>query len=318
LERADIVAMLMLLAGAVVYAAIWLWPPHALRPSDEVERVRDPDEVGLPPALAGYVLRGGRQADLDQTATLLDLLDRGVIEVIPQLDAPAQPLLVLRSSRLSQVWPHEDAVLRTLFEVVGEREAVALRELEAFARERPGEHAASRAEFRRALAESAVGLQGEPLGRWTLPLSFVIPVVLVWAAIYTVAWTDTLVYLISAAAIAALMLVHAAIMYRRITVTRRYRDRCAGLWRHLIEFVQSDERLSVAHPLWGRYLVYATAFGIGEELKEKLRAGRPETPGEIVLPGEWPWWQAAAGGQPWLAFVGTNGHGRRAKGRRGA
>ncbi|RPI30603.1 MAG: DUF2207 domain-containing protein [Actinomycetota bacterium] len=120
--RADIYAMLILLAGAVAYALVWLWRPRPFRPSDPGPPISDPDGVGVAPAVCGFLLRGCRQADADFTATLLDLIDRGVVEVSPQPGDRDDQLLTLHSGRLQTVWPHEDALLRLLFEVAGEHE----------------------------------------------------------------------------------------------------------------------------------------------------------------------------------------------------
>ncbi len=307
--RADIYAMLILLAGAVAYALVWLWPPRPFRPSDPGPPVSDPDGVGVAPAVCGFLLRGCRQADADFTATLLDLIDRGVVEVSPQPGDRDDQLLTLHSGRLQAVWPHEDALLRLLFEVAGEHEAVTLRGFDRFARERRREYERGLDDFRRAFAEATLGLQGEPLGTFTIPVSFVIPVLVVWASVYSVVWADTIVYLVSACALAALMFMHAAIMFRRITETRKYQVRCAQARRFLLEFIEGGAALTGAHPLWGRYLVYATAFGIEPEMRTALRARRLAA--ADLAAGEWPWWQTTVAENDWRGFLlGGDGAGR--------
>lgn len=301
MNRADIYSMLILLAGAVAYAVVWLWPARPFRPAAPVEPASDPDELGLPPALCGYLLRGARQADEDFAATLLDLVDRGVVEVSPQPGDPDDQLLTLHAGRLRTVWPHEDALLRLLFELAGEHEAVTLRQFDRFARERRREYEQGLDDVRRGISESTVEIQAEPLGRFTIPVSFVIPVVLVWVSVYTVAWADTFIYVLSASALAALMFAHASIMYRRITVTHRYQLRCAQVRRFLREFADSDPRLSGVHRLWGRYLVYAVAFGLESEMKAALQERRL-LPSEL-LSGDWPWWQTSVGERDWRAFL---------------
>ncbi|RPI30604.1 MAG: CPBP family intramembrane metalloprotease [Actinomycetota bacterium] len=82
-------------------------------------------------------------------------------------------------------------------------------------------------------------------------MSFVVPVLVVWASVYTVAWADTIVYLVSACALAALMFMHGAIMFRRITETRKYQLRCAQVRRFLLEFVEGGAALTGVHPLVG-------------------------------------------------------------------
>jgi len=313
-DRADIYAMLILLAGAVVYAAVWLWPSRPFRSAVPAAPVSDPDEVGVAPAVCGYLLRGCRQADADFTATLLDLVDRSVIEVSPQPGDRDDQLLTLHAGRLDQVWPHEDALMRLLFETAGEHEAVTLRQFDRFARERRREYERGLDDFRRAFAESTMGLQGEPLGRFTIPVSFVIPVVVVWASVYTVAWADTFAYLVSASALAALMLAHAAIMYRRITQTRTYQQRCAQVRRFLLEFLEGGAALSGVHPLWGRYLVYAAAFGIEKEMRTALRARRLAA--SDLVGGGWPWWQTTVAEHDWRSFL-LGGDGAGAAPRRG-
>jgi hypothetical protein len=310
-DRANIYSMLILLAGVAAYAAVWLWPPRRFRPPAPVEPAGDPDEVGLPPAVCGYLLRGCRQADPDFTATLLDLIDRRVIEISPQPGATDDQLLTLHPGRFAQVWPHEEALVRLLFEEAGEHQALTLRRFDRFARERRREYEAGLQAFRQAFAEATLGLQSEPLGRVTIPVSFVIPVLVVWASVYTVAWAETFAYLVSASALAALMMSHATIMYRRVTQTRKYQLRCAQVQRRVAQFAESGEGLSGVHPLWGRYLVFATAFGLDDRVKAALRE-RPLVPSDI-MEGEWPWWQTSAGEQDWGAFLlGGNGSGRAA------
>jgi hypothetical protein len=312
-ERADIYSMLILAVSALVYAVIWLVPGRPYRPGGKVEPAPEPDEVGVAPAVCGYLMRGCRQADDDVTTTLLDLVDRGVVSVSPQPGDPDDQLLTLHTGLLRQVWPHEDALLRLLFEVAGEHEAVTLRRFDRFARERRREYERGLEEFRRAFGESTMGLQGEPLGRFTLPVIFVIPVVLVWVSAYTVAFADTYVYLLSAAALAALMLVHAGVMFRRINLTRTYQRRCARVRALLRDFIARGASLSGVHPLWGRYLVHATALGMEREMKDALQERRL-VPSEI-MGGEWPWWQTSVGEQDWRAFL-LGGDGAPARARR--
>ncbi len=314
MSRGDIYSMLILLAGAVAYAVAWLWPSRPFRSTSPSQPASDPDQVGVAPAVCGYLLRGCRQADADFTATLLDLVDRAVIEVSQQPGDRDDRLLTLHAGRLRQVWSHEDALLRLLFEVAGEHDAVTLRQFDRFARERRREYERGLDDFRRALSESTMGLQGEPLGRFTIPVSFVIPVIVVWASVYTVAWADTFVYLVSASALAALMFVHAAIMYRRITVTRTYQERCAQVRRFLLAFLEGGAALSAVHPLWGRYLVYAAAFGIEKEMRTALRARRLAT--SDLAGDEWPWWQTTVAEHDWRAFL-LGGDGAKGPLRRG-
>lgn len=314
-ESADIYAMLILVAGAGAYIVVWLWPPRPFRPSEPGPPLSDPDAVGVPPAVCGFLLRGCRQADEDFTATLLDLVDRGVVEVSPQPGDREDQLLTLHAGRLGAVWPHEDALLRLLFETAGEHEALTLRDFDRFARERPREYERGLDEFRRAFGEATMGLQGEPLGRFTIPVSFTIPVLMVWVSVYTVAWADTFVYLVTACALAALMFMHGGIMYRRITQTRKYQLRCAQLRRFLLGFVEGGAALTGAHPLWGRYLVYATALGIEGEMRAALRARRLAA---ADLAGvEWPWWQTTVAERDWRGFLlGGDGAGRPLRRRR--
>jgi len=313
--RADIYAMLILVAGALAYAIVWLWPPRPFRPADPGPPVSDPDSVGVPPAVCGFLLRGCRQADADFTSTLLDLIDRGVVEVSRQPGDDEDRLLTLHAGRLKSVWPHEDALLRLLFEVAGEHEAVTLREFDRFARERRVEYGRGLDAFRRAFGDATMGLQGEPLGRFTIPVSFVIPVLVVWGSVYTVALADTFVYLLSSCALAALMFMHGGVMFRRITQTREYQLRCAQVRRFLLEFVEGGAALTGAHPLWGRYLVYATALGIEPEMRTALRARRLAA--ADLAGAEWPWWQTTVAEHDWRGFLlGGNGTGRARRRRR--
>ena len=63
-------------------------------------------------------------------------------------------------------------------------------------------------------------------------------------------------------------------MYKYILLTQLGEDEYAK-WRGLYNFLKSDtlltERTHVELPLWEKYLVYATAFGISEKVIEAIR-----------------------------------------------
>ena len=82
--------------------------------------VRDPDDLGVPPAVAGYVSRfNGLRGD-DLAATAMDLVARGVVDLD---DDPAyrvsRSLLSLRRERAAGLWPHELAALVLLMAPCG-------------------------------------------------------------------------------------------------------------------------------------------------------------------------------------------------------
>ena len=84
--------------------------------------VRDPDELGVPPAVAGYVNRFYQVHADDLAATAIDLVARGVVELHDDPGSRvSRSLLSLRRDRAIGLWPHEVAGLSLLLAPCGRR-----------------------------------------------------------------------------------------------------------------------------------------------------------------------------------------------------
>ena len=57
---------------------------------------------------------------------------------------------------------------------------------------------------------------------------------------------------------------------------QKYGGQVAGLKRYLLDFSDFSDRGVLDMTLWGRYMVYATAFGISDKVMAQLTKAYPE------------------------------------------
>jgi hypothetical protein len=272
-----------LLAGCVVWmvalmsAAGWHHRVHVTG-----GYVRDPDIFGLPPAFVAYLWRGGSSRTADAAATLLDLVDRGVVR-LERVGSPAGHhawthtdayRLHRDSAACADLLPHERLVLSLVFDLdVEGADAVSSVDLQHYLRHHHRGVLAGMAAFVRIVDQDAQEAAGSVLYsdrgdklRHAVPAAVAIGgSAVLWATFSAPACVTGMV----AGAVMALVAFELAVP--KISIVR---TRAEGLRCYLKDVGTFEKRPAEAVVLWSKYLVYAVAFGLDDVAGEALWAPR--------------------------------------------
>ena len=114
--------------GSLLWLFLFLRFGREHKPSFTAQYYRDIPEEKLPPALVGYLWKMGSIANPEMTATLLDLADRGALELRDAVAVEHHLLgdkekqtyqLVLHREKYDSLQPHERALVDLLFRDMG-------------------------------------------------------------------------------------------------------------------------------------------------------------------------------------------------------
>ncbi|MEE4276503.1 MAG: hypothetical protein V2J16_11625 [Thermoleophilia bacterium] len=254
--------------------------------------VRDPDAIGLPPAVCGWLLRKLTVDRDDLTSTLLDLVSRRVVklkrtdedgrlvELIPRDPGTAalRYVLVLDRGRAVELWPHERALLGLLFGQVGAgRPMLTMDAIREFARREPERFATSLSECAQKTIETASEL-GIPTDRRAfdnLDIAVWFVLVVTLDGLFGSLMTGNIVFIAVAILMAVLMIVHLRLLVVPPPEARDAYVACLGLRRFLRDSLATAKSLRPeAVELWERYLVYATAFNMAKDVERALQVPR--------------------------------------------
>jgi Predicted membrane protein (DUF2207) len=227
--------------------------------------VRDPDDLGVPPAVAGYVNRFYELRGDDLAATAMDLVARGAVELEDDPSYRAsRSLLTLRREQATGLWPHEVAALALLLAPCGRLcpwasldvlHRLNWRDRQAYD-ERLGE-------FGGCVIEEVddLGLAIEPYGFGAAARVSVVAVAMLLCAFVASGLTNTWVFEVAAMVLAGAAYVFDRLMYRRSRPGRILQVRCGHLQRFWHDFGHLDEKHLDELALWGRHLAFAVALG---------------------------------------------------------
>jgi hypothetical protein len=267
-----------LVGGALVYRYLFRRDGREYREALNQVYVRDPDELGAPPAVCGYVARLYRLRGDDLAATAVDLIARGVIGSRDDEGVPTvtKSLLVLHREHAVGLWPHEIAVLCLLFAPCGEVCPLAgLDMLHQRGWHDRKVYSARIDDFARCVRDEvdALGLGVEPYG-----MDAVVRVVTLGSVVVALSLCASLlahhwVFMIAGIALAIAAAVSDNVMFRRTRNGRILQLRCQALRRYWHDFGRLQEKDVDSVVLWGRHLAYATALGDAHLALSELRRG---------------------------------------------
>lgn len=249
-----------------VYALLFIRRGREYRTPGLEHYLIDVDELELPPALVGYVWRMGHMSSHDISATILDLIDRGLIS----LDDPIRPRrLLLPACDGGALMAHEKVVL-SLLNDAARGDHLLVRDLAEFADREPERFMRRMVEFKEAVVAwaNAFGVferGGERWARVALAISWV---TCVWTLVCSLAARNA--WLLLGVPVSALMIVFAQSMWRRSRRFADIRNRAEALCRYLKDFGRMADKPAGAVAVWSRYLVFAEEFGIAGRVREQL------------------------------------------------
>jgi len=251
----------------------------------QAQYLRDIPQPPLPPALVGFIWRMGSVGRDDATATLLDLVNRKVIDIqrvtvhkdrLYGKDDTISYQLTLHDERLEELLPYERNLVTFLFhEIVGSPVLVLseLRELAqtnraAFAKGYSDwttmvTHEGERRKYldaqadRMAFAGKALALAG---------------VVAAGAAAIFSGW----LWFFAGIPVCVVLIFISRAIKRRSQEAAELHAQYAALERYLEDFGRLQEKPPDAVILWEAFLVYAVVFGIADQVTKAMTVKAPD------------------------------------------
>lgn len=278
----------------------------------QAEYLRDIPEPDLPPALMGYIWRMGKLAQDDATATLLDLINRKVIDLervtvhkerLFGKDEKLTYRMTLHEEKLVTLSSQERKLVTFLFHDIAGGSTIILSELKELAKD-------NRATFAREYKEWQTKVTNEAEARGYLvakastmawvgsAIAFVAAGGAVAAAVFS-GWFWFLV----AMPVALALIVLARAIKRRSQEAAELHAQYAALRHYLKDFGRMDEKPPDAVVLWEHFLVYAVVFGIADEVVKAMKIKVPDVindPG--FAPMYWVWFATPGDGGGLSAF----------------
>lgn len=284
-KLAQVVSPVLTIAGLGVFAAIWVrWGKEPAPPPDVGEYWRDIPQDS--PATLLALDKFGSGEDGAVAATIVDLAQRGwlTIEEQPRARLPGRDAVeyVFTSSASAAGRPkgqggvltdYERLVLERLFD---NRSAVTQSDLLKEAKSNPSEAAAWMDSFKEGVKRE-FDAKGYVEGRRFVPYSLNWLTALVVGGVGAIAFFGLrALFGVAGMVGAATILAATPLLRRRTQLGARRKAEAEGLRRFLHDFSRVNE-VPVGHlALYERYLVYAVALGVADELLEGLRMRVPE------------------------------------------
>ena len=297
-----VVAPLLTVLAALGFLLIWLhWGREPPTPDDVGEYVRDlPDD---PPAVVDALMQWGSVRANAFSATVLDLAQRGYLRIVETREERTflpdrLEYQFTRSEKTEEeLLPFERTALAQLFAAGA---VVTQAEVVQFAREHQSDATERWNRFRRDVEtdlRSRKYLHGGRAAPFVLNLGIVGLLGLVGVAALSVrAWIPGVLAVTWAVVALALT---PLLRQRTVAGQRRFHE-WLGVRRYLHDFSQLADA-PVGHlVLWERYLVYAVALGVSEELAAGLALRLPAEQSAQLAP----WYVGAHPGIPSFGSIG--------------
>jgi uncharacterized membrane protein len=302
-DALQIVAPLLALLAALAFLLLWFrYGKEPPVPADIGEYWREPPDD--PPAVVDALMHWGTVRPNAFGATVLDLARRGHLTIAEQqIDRGILPdrtdyQFTSRDGVDDERKGFEDVALDQLFAA---GPVVTQSELVKFSREHQSESASRWRAFRTGVDRS-VRARGYLRGKRGLPF-FVNIVAAVVVGLTGVAALAMEAWIGGAIAVtwAAVQLALTPLLRQRTPEGQRRYHEWLGVRNYLRDFSQLADAPAGHLVLWEKYLVYAVALGVSDELARGLAARLPEEQATTFAP----WYVHAHGGRPAYGSIGA-------------
>jgi uncharacterized membrane protein len=273
------------LAAFLLVVTLYIKYGREPKPRFRAQYLREIPEPPQPPAMVGFVWRMGSLAREDATATLLDLIDRGVIDiervVVPEKhlfgkDERTTYRLTLHDDRLEDLLPYERRLAKLLFHEIAEGPSFLLSELKDLAKTNRAEFAKGYSAWRTMVENEGerrkfFDATADRMAFWAAAAGFAAAVAAGAAGVLSGGYWYFLGVPFSIALIVA-----ARAVKRRSTEAAELHAQYGALRRYLKDFGRLQEKPPDAVVLWQQFLVYAVVFGIADEVVKTMQVKAPE------------------------------------------
>ena len=273
------------LASLVLLLVLYFTFGREPKPRFQAQYLRDLPEPHLPPALVAFVWRMGSVGSTDVSATLLDLIDRKVIDlerVVVVEDGffkdreKVTYKLTLHDERLEGLMEHERQLCTFLFHQMADGDELVLSELKTIAQTHRSsfakgfqtwKHKVEKEGERRGYLDARADRMAFMASAW----AFVALVAAGAAAVFSGFW-----WFFAGVPVCIVVILVARVVKRRSPEAAELHAQYAALERYLKDFGRLDEKPPDAVVLWEQFLVYAVVFGIADEVTKAMTVKVPE------------------------------------------
>ncbi len=251
----------------------------------QAQYLRDLPQPQLPPALAAFIWRMGSVGSDDVTATLLDLVDRKVID-LERVTVEKNGIfgsketitykLTLHDERIPELLPFEQQLVRFLFHQIAQSSELVLSELKGLAKTHRTAFAKGFQTWKdRVQKEGAqrgyLDPQADRMAFAAAAFAFVAIVAAGAAAVFSGFW-----WFFLGIPVGLVLIFVARAVKRRSQEAAELHAQYAALERYLKDFGRLDEKPPDAVVLWEQFLIYAVVFGIADEVAKAMTVKVPE------------------------------------------
>ena len=251
----------------------------------QAQYLRDFPEPQLPPALAAFIWRMGSVGSDDVTATLLDLVNRKVIDlerVVVQEDGlfgskdTTTYKLTLHDERLDELLEYERQLCKFLFHQMADGNELVLSELKEIAKTHRTSFAKGFQTWKNKVEKEGeqrgyLDPQADRMAFTASAVAFVAIVAAAAAAIFSGFW-----WFFLGVPVGIVLIFVARAVKRRSPEAAELHAQYAALERYLKDFGRLDEKPPDAIVLWEQFLVFAVVFGIADQVAKSMTVKVPE------------------------------------------
>jgi uncharacterized membrane protein len=273
------------LIALVLIVVLYLRFGREPRTQFNAQYLRDFPQPQLPPALAAFIWRMGSVGSDDVTATLLDLVNRKVIDlerVVVQEDGlfgakdATTYKLTLHDERLEELLDHERQLCEFLFHQIAGGSELVLSELKDLAKTHRASFAQGFQTWKRKVQKEGerrgyLDPRADRMAFVASAFAFVAIVAAGAAAVFSGFW-----WFFLGVPVGLVLIFVARAVKRRSQEAAELHAQYAALERYLKDFGRLQEKPPDAIVLWEQFLIFAVVFGIADQVAKAMTVKVPE------------------------------------------
>ena len=251
----------------------------------QAQYLRDFPQPQLPPALVAFIWRMGSVGSDDVTATLLDLVNRKVID-LERVTVQESGLLgskdkttyklTLHDERLQELLESEQQLCTFLFHEMADGNELVLSELKEIAKTHRTSFAKGFQTWKRKVEKEGeqrgyLDPQADRMAFTASAFAFVAMVAAGAAAVFSGFW-----WFFLGIPVGLVLIWVARAVKRRSQEAAELHAQYAALERYLKDFGRLDEKPPDAIVLWEQFLIFAVVFGIADQVAKAMSMKIPE------------------------------------------
>jgi len=272
----------------------------------QAQYLRDFPQPQLPPALVAFIWRMGSVGSDDVTATLLDLVNRKVID-LQRVTVQESGLfgssdkvtykLTLHDDQVDALLPFEQQLVKFLFHEIAGGSELVLSELKELAKTHRTAFAAGFQTWKHKVEKEGedrgfLDPQADRMAFTASAFAFMAIVAAGAAAVFSGFW-----WFFLGVPVGLVLIYVARAVKRRSQEAAELHAQYAALERYLKDFGRLDEKPPDAIVLWEQFLIFAVVFGIADKVARDMTVKVPEVVNDPAFSTPYIlWWGMPGGG----------------------